>query len=127
LVDFQTPSPAAAIETILAFIESRAMPVMRPLKGPPTATGPLELAAGPIAVNGGGDYHVTVLPAEKREVSPKLSVRVAVMRGFVASDEVFVVVKVKFCVPVVVGVTVIESRKILPSGSPLTLAKNSNT
>ncbi len=46
---------------------------------------------------------------EKAEVFPKLSVNVAVMSGFVVVTE-FVVLKVKFCVPVLVGVTVSEPR-----------------
>ena len=61
--------------------------------------------AGPIEADA---YDTT--PLENCEVSPVLSVSVAVMRGYVPSCEVFVVVKVKFCVPVLVGVTVSEPR-----------------
>ncbi len=58
---------------------------------------------------GGVGPVVTVTPLEKAEVSPKLSVSVAVMSGSVPVT-VVVVVKVKFCVPVLVGVTDSEPR-----------------
>ena len=50
-----------------------------------------------------------VTPLEKGEVFPELSVNVAVTSGSVPVT-VVVAVKVKFCVPVVVGVTVNEPR-----------------
>jgi hypothetical protein len=62
----------------------------------------------PIADSLAASY-VTVSPLENSEVSPAASVRVAVMSGF-APVTVVVTVKVKFCVPVLVGVIVNEPR-----------------
>ena len=61
--------------------------------------------AGPVEA----DPYDTVTPLENFEVSPLASVSVAVMSGFVPVT-VVVTVKVKFCTPVLVGVTVSEPR-----------------
>ena len=55
--------------------------------------------------SGSETNQLAVTPEEKAEVSPVASVSVAVMRGFVPVT-VVVVVKSKFCDPVVAGVTV---------------------
>ncbi len=75
---------------MLAFFASAAMPVTRPLTGPPPATWPLLMGAGPIAVNA-GVVSQTDSPLEKAEVSPPLLVSVAVMSGSVPVTAVVVV------------------------------------
>src|SRR4051812_19717551 len=49
-VVFQTPPPAAAIYTVLTFVGSAAMPVIRPETGWRPGTWPLPMGPGPSAV-----------------------------------------------------------------------------
>jgi hypothetical protein len=95
----------ATAETIAALLEAwliRDSAADRTIGPAPILSGQ---EAGPIE----GNPYDTGTPLENCEVSPVLSVRVAVMSGYVPVT-VVVVVKVKLCVPVLVGVTVSEPR-----------------
>ena len=101
----QATPPMAIAETISALVEAwltRDAATDRTIGPAPILSGH---EAGPREAN----PYDTVTPLENCEVSPVLSVRVAVMSGYVPVT-VVVVVKVKFCVPVLVGVTVSEPR-----------------